>query len=339
MAYRPQTAHACPPSPRAALPPSRRGAGGRLFLAVAGGPRRARRLRGGCVVDPRLGRSRTVDRVLERHHDRRERTDRHRQGEVVRRVAAGVPRSGRPARRGRGARRRPAPCRPGCCPGGRRSRDSSAQVPTGGPTATPTPTPTPTVTATPTPTPTPTGSAGTVNVSTTAQLIAAFRDAVPGRTINVAPGDYVTSNSCTVPGGAAAAHLCGSAVGTATAPVTVNAAGARLVGQGPSCRYGLYLYGASYWHITGLAVTEASKGIVLDLSTHITLDSVDVGRVGRRGSPLPALLRRRGPAQLAHPRHRAERSRSTAKASTSGPRTRTGARTPAPTAATTRSGS
>lgn len=159
-----------------------------------------------------------------------------------------------------------------------------AQVSSGVPT--PTQTPTPTVSATPTPTPTATPtvpSSGTVNVSTVTELIVAFRDAVPGRTINVAPGDYVTDNSCTVPGGAAAAHLCGSAVGTEQAPVTVNAAGARLVGHGPTSRYGLYLYGASYWHITGLAVTEASKGIVLDLSTHVTLDSVDVGRVGDEG--------------------------------------------------------
>ena len=159
-------------------------------------------------------------------------------------------------------------------------------TPTSTVTATPSPTPTVTATATPTPTPTPTATSsapGTVNVNTTAQLIAAFRDAVPGRTINVAPGDYASRDSCTVPGGAAAAHLCGSAAGSAEAPITVNATGARLVGQGPTSRYGLYLYGASYWHITGLAVAEASKGIVVDLSTHITLDSVDVGRVGDEG--------------------------------------------------------
>lgn len=160
---------------------------------------------------------------------------------------------------------------------------SSAKVKRTPSTTAPAPSPSPSTTSTPVPTPTPGTLPDTVTVTTTAQLVAAFRDAVPGRTITVAPGDYAPREGCTIPGGAASAHLCGSAVGTAQAPVTVNATGARLVGQGTSSRYGLYLSGASHWRITGLAVTEASKGIVLDRSTHITLDAVDVGRVGDEG--------------------------------------------------------
>ncbi|MEV4222105.1 right-handed parallel beta-helix repeat-containing protein [Nonomuraea sp. NPDC049725] len=121
----------------------------------------------------------------------------------------------------------------------------------------------------------------TVDVSTSAGLVAALAGAQPGQTIRLAPGEYR---------GAFVAER----DGTASAPITLTGpATAVLVndgpsGQAPSCPapgngwdsgYGLWLYGAPHWKLTGFTVKDSKKGIVLDDSRHVTIDGVHVHHI------------------------------------------------------------
>ncbi|WP_436762655.1 right-handed parallel beta-helix repeat-containing protein, partial [Streptosporangium sp. V21-05] len=122
------------------------------------------------------------------------------------------------------------------------------------------------------------GGGSTVDVSTSAQLVAALAGAQPGQTIRLAAGEYR---------GAFATQR----AGTASAPITLTGpSGAVLVNDGPSgtapscpapgngwdSGYGLWLYGAPYWKLTGFTVKDSKKGIVLDNSHHVTIDRVHV---------------------------------------------------------------
>jgi chitodextrinase len=122
------------------------------------------------------------------------------------------------------------------------------------------------------------GGGPTVDVSTSAQLAAALASAQPGQTIRMAAGEY------------RGAFLARRA-GTAAAPITLTGpANAVLVNDGPSgtapscpvptagwdSGYGLWLYGAPYWKLTGFTVKDSKKGIVLDDSHHVTIDRVYV---------------------------------------------------------------
>ncbi|GAA4876650.1 cellulose binding domain-containing protein [Kitasatospora terrestris] len=152
----------------------------------------------------------------------------------------------------------------------------------GGGSGTPAPTPTPTPTASPSPnpspTPTPTPTGPVVDVATAAQLSAALADAAPGRTIRLAPGEYH---------GAFLAQR----AGTAAAPITLTGPRTAVLvndgpsGEAPACPaptagwdpgYGLWLYGAPYWNLTGFTVRDAKKGVVLDSSPHVTIDGLYV---------------------------------------------------------------
>jgi chitodextrinase len=125
------------------------------------------------------------------------------------------------------------------------------------------------------------GGGTTVNVSTTAQLQAALTNATPGQTIKLAAGTYhgafVTQKA-----------------GTASQPITLTGpATAVLINDGPSgtapscpaptagfdSGYGLWLYNAPYWNLTGFTVTQSKKGIILDNSHHATIDGVSVNHV------------------------------------------------------------
>ncbi|WP_327256587.1 discoidin domain-containing protein [Streptomyces sp. NBC_01244] len=128
----------------------------------------------------------------------------------------------------------------------------------------------------------PAGAGGpVVDVSTAAQLQGALAAAQPGQTIRLAAGEYrgafVTRRA-----------------GTAAAPVTLTGpAAAVLVNDGPSgtapaCPapgggwdpgYGLWLYDAPYWNLTGFTVKDSKKGVVLDNSHHVTLDGLSVHHV------------------------------------------------------------
>ncbi|MFJ3902949.1 discoidin domain-containing protein [Streptomyces sp. NPDC090025] len=125
------------------------------------------------------------------------------------------------------------------------------------------------------------GGGPVVDVSTAAQLQSALANAQPGQTIRLAAGEYrgafVTQKA-----------------GTAAAPITLTGpAGAVLVNDGPSgtapscpvpgggwdSGYGLWLYGAPYWKLTGFTVKDSKKGVVLDNSHHVTIDGLNVHHV------------------------------------------------------------
>ncbi|KAA6211017.1 cellulose binding domain-containing protein [Streptomyces filamentosus] len=164
----------------------------------------------------------------------------------------------------------------------------------GTPTPTPTPTPTQTPTPTPTPSPTPTPTATStsvppagpvVDVGTAAELRAALASAEPGQTIRLAPGEYRGSFVAQRPG-------------TAERPVTLTGPRTAVLvndgpsGSGPSCPvptagwdpgYGLWLYRAPYWNLTGFTVRDSKKGVVVDASPHVTADGLYVHHVEEEG--------------------------------------------------------
>ncbi|MFI9381789.1 right-handed parallel beta-helix repeat-containing protein [Kutzneria sp. NPDC052558] len=121
-------------------------------------------------------------------------------------------------------------------------------------------------------------TAATINVSNSAQLIAALKAAKPGDTIQLADGDYGDQFVATTPG-------------AASAPITL-VGGPKAVLHDPKFTpgdtdcpsgqtgYGLWLQGASYWNLKGFTVTTSKKGIVLDGATHVTIDGVSVHDIG-----------------------------------------------------------
>ncbi|MET7280674.1 discoidin domain-containing protein [Kribbella sp. NPDC005582] len=130
------------------------------------------------------------------------------------------------------------------------------------------------------------GGGGTaVDVSTAAQLQAALTNAQPGQTIRLAAGQYHGS-------------FVTQRAGSASAPITLTGpASAVLINDGPtgdapSCPaptagwdsgYGLWLFGAPYWKLTGFTVQDSKKGIVLDNSHHVTIDGVSVHQTDEEG--------------------------------------------------------
>ncbi|MCE7010354.1 right-handed parallel beta-helix repeat-containing protein [Kibdelosporangium philippinense] len=126
-----------------------------------------------------------------------------------------------------------------------------------------------------------TAQAETVNVSTAAQLQAALAKAAPGQTIKLASGTYRGS-------------FVAAKAGTSSKPITLTGpANAVLINDGPSGEapdcpvptngwdsgYGLWLYNAPYWNLSGFTVAESKKGIVADISHHTVIDGVYVHHV------------------------------------------------------------
>lgn len=117
----------------------------------------------------------------------------------------------------------------------------------------------------------------TVNVSTSSQLKTAILSAQPGDKIVLADGTYQSSMLAGNYTGSFAATV----DGTADNPITITGSRNAIIdGNGTGGRYGLYLYGADYWNIDGLTVANASKGIVLDGSSHVFIRNVKVTNVG-----------------------------------------------------------
>lgn len=131
----------------------------------------------------------------------------------------------------------------------------------------------------------PPSSGSTVDVSTAAQLTSALATVQPGQTIRLAPGTY------------SGAFLAQTA-GTATAPITLTGPTVAVItnpgasGTNPGCStpaagfnpgYGLWLYAAAYWRLSGFTVADASKGIVLDAAPHVLIDGVYVHDIGDEG--------------------------------------------------------
>ena len=135
------------------------------------------------------------------------------------------------------------------------------------------------------PTPPPVPSNSLVDVGTAAELSAALTAARPGQTIRLAPGTYHGA-------------FLGRAVGTAAAPIAVTGPATAILtnpepsGTNPGCSvpaagfdpgYGLWLYGAAHWKLSGFTVTGAAKGIMIDASPHVTVDGVHVHDIGDEG--------------------------------------------------------
>jgi len=167
------------------------------------------------------------------------------------------------------------------CGGGTESPTTAPPTtapPTTPPPTTPPPTTAPPTTAPPTTTP-PTGPL--VDVSTAAQLQAALAAATPGQTIRLAAGTYHGS-FLTQRAGTASSRI------TLTGPRTAILTNDGPSGTAPSCPaptagwdsgYGLWLFNAAYWNLTGFTVAESKKGVVLDNSQHTTIDGLYVRHV------------------------------------------------------------
>ncbi|WFE35129.1 hemagglutinin protein [Micromonospora sp. WMMD975] len=146
--------------------------------------------------------------------------------------------------------------------------------------------PTPSPSRSPGPSPSPTEPTGTVvDVSTADQLDAALVEALPGQTIRLAAGEYHGPFLIRRPG-------------TAGRPITLT--GPRtsvLVNDGPSgaappCPvpttgwdpgYGLWVFAAPYWNLTGFTVRDAKKGVVIDGSPHVVVDGLHVHHTDEEG--------------------------------------------------------
>jgi hypothetical protein len=107
----------------------------------------------------------------------------------------------------------------------------------------------------------PSAAAETIEVTTAEELTDALEAAQPGDTISLAPGDYTGSFDATTSG-------------TAEEPITLT--GPRDAVLSNDDGYGLHLDGADHWNLTGFTVADASKGIILDESDHVTIDGVEV---------------------------------------------------------------
>lgn len=110
-------------------------------------------------------------------------------------------------------------------------------------------------------------------VSTSAGLAKALASARPGTVVNLARGVYSTRHGFTIPTRCTAAAPC----------VLRGRPGAIIDGHGVTGVYGLHLDRASYWTVTGLTVRNASKGVVLDRSSHTTLSHLAVHHIGDEG--------------------------------------------------------
>jgi hypothetical protein len=107
--------------------------------------------------------------------------------------------------------------------------------------------------------------AGTIEVATAEELSDALAAAQPGDTIRLAPGDY-------------AGDFAATASGTAEEPITLTGPRDAILSNNDG--YGLRLDGADHWNLTRFTVADASKGIVLDESDHVTIDDVEVYDTG-----------------------------------------------------------
>lgn len=169
--------------------------------------------------------------------------------------------------------------------------------PSPAPTPTPAPAPSPAPQPTPAPTPTPIGERHIVNVSQSHQLVTAIKNAQPGDIIRLADGTYDGSildekgkpDKSSMKIGTYTASYAVTGSGTKASPITLEGSNKAVIdGTGTGGHYGLYLADANYWEIKGITVTNASKGIVLDRSNHVLIDSVDVHGLGQEGIHLRA---------------------------------------------------
>lgn len=152
--------------------------------------------------------------------------------------------------------------------------------PTPDPDPEPDPTPDPTSTACIPAAPVVTNGGRQIAVDTSTQLAAALADARAGDVITLADGIYES----TIQLGGYNASFGINRSGTAEAPIVMQGStNAKIRGNGISGRYGLELYGVSHVILRGFTVFEASKGIILDGSSFVEIDGVQVDNIGEEG--------------------------------------------------------
>ncbi|MCI3929943.1 right-handed parallel beta-helix repeat-containing protein [Streptomyces sp. AN091965] len=110
--------------------------------------------------------------------------------------------------------------------------------------------------------------AGTIEVSTAAQLKTALAAAAPGDTIHLADGTYSGNFKTTT------AARSGARITLTGSPKAVLTAGGG---------YGLHLDGASYWTVKGVTVTGGQKGIMIDSARGVVVDGVTVHGLDMEG--------------------------------------------------------
>nr|6KFN_A Chain A, alginate lyase [Paenibacillus sp. FPU-7] len=114
----------------------------------------------------------------------------------------------------------------------------------------------------------------TISCATASCLQSALKNAKPG-------DDIVLAEGVTFKGSFKA-----EASGTASQPITIRSAGsvnpAVLSGYSTGGGYSLYVTG-DYWNITGLKMTGALKGIMLDHANHVQMDGLEIYDIGDEG--------------------------------------------------------
>jgi Right handed beta helix region len=105
-------------------------------------------------------------------------------------------------------------------------------------------------------------------VSSAAELTSALATAVPGETIDLAPGTY---------GG----NFVARSSGRPTAPITLCGSRAAVL-SGGNIRHGyvFYLDHASWWRLDGFTVESGQKGVVADYATHDLIYGLYVHSIG-----------------------------------------------------------
>lgn len=110
-------------------------------------------------------------------------------------------------------------------------------------------------------------SASTHQVHTAAQLATALSQVKAGDTIQLADGEYH---------GSFKAH----SSGTAKKPILLTGSRKAMLS---STSYGLHLEGCSHWELKGFTIHNSKKGLVLDKSSHNTIDSIEVHNINEEG--------------------------------------------------------
>lgn len=108
------------------------------------------------------------------------------------------------------------------------------------------------------------------DVSTFDQLQKALAAAAPGGVIRLAPGRYT-------------GHVTLSAKGTADAPITLCGPRDAVLDGGTDDGYTLYLNGADHTRIAGFTVHGGQKGVMVDASSSVLLEGLQITDVGEEG--------------------------------------------------------
>lgn len=122
-----------------------------------------------------------------------------------------------------------------------------------------------------------------VFVSNAEELQDALKNAVPNDDIVLSAGDYLGVVG-EAQSGSAEAHFFADADGTAEEPIKLRAAesGVRLLGDDLSQNTVLLLQG-DYWEVSGIEVSGAQNGVVLDGSSSGLYGNIDINNIGERG--------------------------------------------------------